>query len=347
MNLKDLLIPRSANIKDALKNLDKTGSQIALIVDSDKLIGIASDGDIRRALLNGETLESDISKAMVRDYHYSENSMTQEDALRRMRQLGIHHIPVIDKNRRILTLYSFDDIIHSTHRPNSVVIMAGGRGSRLGNLTSSCPKPMLTVSGKPMLEVVLQQCIDSGFHKFYISVNYLKQKIIDYFGDGKNWGVDIEYLEESEPLGTAGSLSLITDIQEHPIIVMNCDVLSHVNYNKLLRFHEQGCGAGTMCIREHSIRIPYGTIVTEGGIVKRIEEKPVLRKFINAGIYVINPELLSLVSKNRYLDMTNFLDDMLKIGIRLTAYPLHEFWMDLGHPEDLATIQELWNTSNN
>jgi NDP-sugar pyrophosphorylase family protein len=223
-----------------------------------------------------------------------------------------------------------------------VVLMAGGKGERLRPLTADCPKPMLAIGGKPMLEIILQQCVEAGFKHFYLSVNYLKQQIIDHFGDGSHWGVEVRYLEEHSPLGTGGALGLLPQIPEHPLLVMNGDVLTRVDFKQLMNFHQEHAAEATMCVREHVTQIPYGVVQLNGTNVAGLEEKPLLSHFVNAGIYVLNPSVLALLEPHKACDMPNLLKRTKERGGQVSAFPIHEYWLDIGHPETLQQAHGEW-----
>jgi NDP-sugar pyrophosphorylase family protein len=219
--------------------------------------------------------------------------------------------------------------------------MAGGEGKRMHTLTKNCPKPMLKVGGKPMLEIILEQCVDSGFRKFFISVYHLKEQIMKYFGNGERWGVEIHYLNEEKPLGTAGSLGLLPE-PEQPILVMNGDVLSRVDYAKLIQFHEENSSSATICLREHQTEIPFGVVKVRGGSIESLEEKPLLTHNINAGIYVLNPELISLLNPDQVCDMPELIELGLERKLHMNAFPLHEYWADVGKPSKYEQVNIEW-----
>ncbi len=329
---------------DAMRIIDEGLAQIALVVDQEqRLLGTLTDGDIRRGLLNGETLETPVEKLMNRKYRYVHIGEDRTAILKMMSKEVLHQIPVIDEKGRVVELLILQDMLSAVQvQKNPVVIMAGGKGSRLKQHTTNCPKPMLHVNGKPMLEILVEQCIDSGFRQFYISVNYLKEMIIDYFGDGKKWGVNIDYIIENEPLGTAGSLKMIPKSVREPLLVLNGDVLTKVNLMQILKFHLVHKAAATLCVREHITTIPYGVVKTNGVELTGFEEKPSYQQLVNAGVYVINPKLLSLLGENEYTDMPTLLDRALKEGQRVSVCPIHEYWIDIGRPETLEQAHQEW-----
>lgn len=220
------------------------------------------------------------------------------------------------------------------NKPNKVVIMAGGLGTRMGELTRDVPKPMLDLGGKPVLERIVQAFVSYGFCDISISVNYKQELIRDHFGDGEAWGAQITYLEETERLGTAGSLSLLTDTPEHPIIVMNGDLLTSLNFESLLQFHAERKSPATLCVKECTYRLPFGVVNTFDSQVVSMEEKPLHNFYINAGIYVLDPSLLSFVPKNQYFDITTLFAGLIRDNVSVNSYVINEFWMDIGRYED-------------
>ena len=226
---------------------------------------------------------------------------------------------------------------------NAAVIMAGGKGTRLRPHTEHCPKPMLPVDDKPMLEILLEQCIASGFRQFYLSVNYLKEQIIDHFQDGAQWGVLIEYLVENEPLGTAGSLRLLPDTVKEPFLVLNGDVLTRFNPSQLLHFHNDHQAQATLCVREHALKVPFGVVQTNGVELAGFEEKPTYQHLVNAGVYVIDPQLLPLLPPHQFTDMPQLLESAQASDKRVVVCPIHEYWLDVGRPETLQQAHREWS----
>ncbi len=220
--------------------------------------------------------------------------------------------------------------------------MAGGKGTRLHPHTVTCPKPMIKVGNKPMLEILLEQCIASGLVNFYISVNYLKAQIIDYFQDGSKWGVKINYLIEDEPLGTAGSISLLPKTLKYPFIVMNADVLTKLNPRHLITFHNEHHSKATLCVREHSINIPFGVVKVNGRHLSDFEEKPTFEYLINAGVYILDPSMLSLIPPRTSIDMPNLLRTFQREGHIISVCPIHEYWIDIGNPKSLQEADSSW-----
>jgi len=333
----------SASLREAIAIIDRGTVQIALVTDTDhRLLGTVTDGDIRRGLLRGETLDTPVERVMNRAFRCLPTTARGSEALALMRQELLHQIPIVDAQGRVVRLFLLEELLRPRTLPNAVVLMAGGEGKRLRPLTEDCPKPMLPVGGKPLLEILLEQCIDAGFRHFYLSVNYLKHRIQDHFGDGSRWKVAIQYLEEDRPLGTAGALSLLPQRPVHPLLVMNGDVLTRVDFNQLLRFHAEHQSAATLCVREHTTQIPYGVVHIEDIRVLMLEEKPVLHHYVNAGIYVLNPEVLDLLSPDQPCDMPQLLEQALQHKYGVNAFPIHDYWLDVGHPDTFERANGEW-----
>ena len=345
---KDFLsqcIPADALALDAMKVIEKSLSKIALVVNpSNQLIGTITDGDIRRFLLNGNSTDMSVSDFMNTHYRYINHHEDIDRAFQIMRKEVISQIPVLDASRRIVDLIHISDLSRQTTIQNTVIIMAGGKGTRLGPLTEKCPKPMLKVGDKPMLEILIQQYRDLGFAKLIISVNYLKHMIKDYFGDGSSFGVNIQYLEESQPLGTAGALSLLPEPPQHPFLVINGDVLTRVDARQLLHFHLKENADATLCVREHYIQVPYGVVEADGTKFLGIVEKPKHRYLANAGLYILNPSILQYLKRGTYSDMTSLLQVAHMAQKNITVCPIHEYWIDVGLPETFRQATAEWLT---
>ncbi len=342
MDIRKLTLSLHASIRDAIGVIDLGSARIALVIEADRLVGTLTDGDIRRALLKGFSLDSPIADIMCRNFRYVPANAPVAEALALMQREALNQIPALDAEGRVVHLFLIEDFIKPRKLVNSVVIMAGGEGKRLRPLTHVCPKPMLNVAGEPLLEIILKQCLNSGFESFFFAVNYLKEQIQSYFQDGSAWGASIKYLEENKPLGTAGALSLLPQRPDHPVLVLNCDVLTRVDYTHLLRFHADQKASATLCIREHATRIPYGVVRIENEKVMAFEEKPVLTHYVNAGIYFLNPELLDLVPEDTFFDMPQLLETAAQDGKLVSAFPIHEYWLDVGLPETLKRAHGEW-----
>lgn len=342
---RSLAISASTSLRDAIKVVDGGAVQAALVEDSaGRLIGLLSDGDIRRALLEGVSLSDPAERAMQAAPRILHGKPSLESATTLMQREGLRHVPFVDSSGRLTGLVTTSDLLPAPHIPSApVLIMAGGRGVRMGAVTKSTPKPMVRVGQKPLLETVINRCIASGFTEFYISVGYLKDKIRDYFGDGSDWGIGIKYLEESEPLGTAGALSLLPIKFNSSLVVVNGDVLTNMDLSNMLLFHNERNASATLGVREHAIQIPFGVVESEQSSVTRILEKPVVSHFVSAGVYVLEPEVIRSVPQGQYLDMPDLLSDTIASGHEVSAFPLHEDWLDVGSPENLEVARREWS----
>lgn len=335
MNWKKALISPHDTIKNALEAIGNSSIQLAIIVDNqERLLGIVTDGDIRRAFLDGKVLDEKIGSVMNTNPKTINNGVKKNDAIQMMREFRLFQIPVLDDNRKIVDVLLLDELIRPSKKTNAVVIMAGGLGQRLRPMTENCPKPMLQVGGKPILETIITQFKKFGFHKFYISVNYLSEVITDYFGDGINFDCDITYIFEKEKMGTAGALGLIEEKFEDPFFVMNGDLLTKVNYDQFLEFHFEKNAVATMGVRDYDFQIPYGVVNVKGHQFVGVDEKPIERYFVNAGIYLLDPSVLSVIEPEKPLGMTELFELLNKKGENSSVFPIREFWMDIGRPSD-------------
>lgn len=322
-------------ILKTLEIIDKGARQIALVVDeNDRLLGTVTDGDIRRGLLKGKSLHDPVSDVMNAYPIVASPYDTKEDILALMKLRQLHQIPVVDEDGRILRVEILDDLLRPAKRDNIVVLMAGGLGTRLRPLTHECPKPLLKVGNKPILETILLNFIEHGFYRFYLSVNYKADMIKEYFGDGSRWNVEIRYLHEEKSLGTAGALSLLPEVPDAPFFVMNGDLLTKVNFGQLLDFHRTHRAYATMCVREYDHQVPYGVVRLNRHQLLGIEEKPVQRFFVNAGIYVLEPDTLSLIPENDFFDMPSLFELLVQQEKQTIAFPIREYWLDIGRLAD-------------
>lgn len=327
---------QNATIQHAIQNLDQVGLQIVLVVDSQKkLIGTLSDGDIRRGLLKGLTLQHPIDSVIFRNPLVVPESLQREHVLQLMTVNKIRQIPIVDGDGHVLGLHVWDRLAQPIERKNAMVIMAGGRGTRMHPHTEDCPKPMLRVAGKPMLEHIIQQAKGEGFEDFIISVHYLGHMIEAHFLDGRHLDVRIQYLRESSPLGTAGALSLLASMPEQALVITNGDVLTDIRYGELLDFHERNKADATMAVRLHEWENPFGVVSMNGTQIIGFHEKPVSRSHINAGVYVLSPAVLDLLSHGEHCDMPTLFERAMLSGLQTIAYPMHEPWLDVGRPADL------------
>lgn len=342
------LLPLSSTLQEAIRNLDASGLQIALVVEpGDHLVGTLTDGDIRRGLLRGLGLDSLIESLVHREALVVPPQWSRETVLQLMQANKIHQLPIVNENRCVLGLHLLDELLEPVQRNNLMVIMAGGQGSRLRPHTENCPKPLLPVGGKPMLEHILKRAIAEGFCNFVLAIHYLGDMIEDYFGDGSRWKVHIDYLKEENPLGTAGAIAMLNPRPMTPFVVSNGDVLTDIRYGELLDFHSRHEAVATMAVRRYEWQHPYGVVHTKGVDLIDIEEKPITRSHVNAGVYVLEASTLDALESGESCDMPILFKRLQKLSKRIIVYPVHEPWMDVGRLGDLerARGSELNNPS--
>jgi len=328
-------IPLTATIGEAIRTIEESFAQIALVVNGDHLCGTLTDGDIRRAMLKGMALGDLASAAMNPSPKTAFLGDSRELLAARMRQFHVRQMPIVDSFGALTGLEVVDDLMAPAVMENRVVIMAGGFGKRLSPLTDDCPKPMLLIGGCPILETVLLNLAGYGFRKYSIAVNYKAEMIMDYFGDGSRWGVSIDYLRESKPLGTAGALGLLKERPEQPIVLMNGDILTKVNFNHLLDFHATQESLATMCVRDYQYQVPYGVVKIDGYQILEIQEKPTQKFFVNAGIYALDPGVIDLIPADEPIDMTDLFDKVMAAKLQHAVFPIREYWLDVGRHSDL------------
>ncbi|MEO8261545.1 MAG: nucleotidyltransferase family protein [Pseudolysinimonas sp.] len=326
----------TATVREAIAAIGRSGRQIALVVDeAGHLSGVVTDGDVRRGILDGVELEAAVSEIMNAEPLLLRPEGDEDELVATMERLGIRQVPVLDADGRVTELFSQKRLLHPASTPTPVVLMAGGRGQRLYPLTKDVPKPMLPVGGVPLIEIILRNLAAQGFTNVFISVNYLADQIIDHIGDGSRLGLTVEYLHEEKPLGTAGALAALNGRIHHPLVVMNSDLLTQVDVRRMLRFHAKEGSAATVGVREHAFEIPYGVVNLSGSTVESMVEKPMHRSLVNAGMYVLDPLALELLQPEEYADMPTLLSRIMETGRSVSAFPIHEPWLDVGRPEDL------------
>ncbi|MDD3363417.1 MAG: nucleotidyltransferase family protein [Syntrophomonas sp.] len=332
---KKVCISPDTTIVKAIEIIDQAALQIALVInDKGQLLGTVTDGDIRRSILRHLSLEEPVNKIMNTAPRFVYREQSRQKAILLMKNSKLRQIPIVDEYQRLVGLEIADEILSPPPRDNWVILMAGGLGKRLNPLTEICPKPLLKVGDKPVLETILESFIVQGFKHFYISVNYKAEMIIEHFGDGSNWGVEIKYLHEKTGLGTAGALCLLSARPEEPLILMNGDILTKINSGQLLDFHKKNRTEATICVKEQQSQIPYGVVTIDKNRLKNIEEKPVRSFFINAGLYVFNPGVLDYVPDDSYFDIPDLLKILLKNGKEIGIFPIREYWIDIGRFDD-------------
>jgi dTDP-glucose pyrophosphorylase len=325
------------SIREAMRVINDNWRELALVTDGElRLAGVITDGDIRRGLLAGLTLEAPASSVMTRRYVSVTPGADRAAILDLMKARSIRHVPVLDTECRLVGIHFLEALIGSAEKPNAAVIMAGGEGRRLRPLTDVRPKPMMEVAGRPILERIVLHLVGFGIKRIFISVNYLSDAVKAHFGNGERFGCSVEYLDEPEPLGSGGALSLLPSTLSEPILAMNGDLLSRFDVSRLLD-HHRDCGAeATIVARHHTVDIPFGVLETSGGRLKSLLEKPSAHYLINAGIYVLNPESLGRVPKSRVFPKTPRFEAMLAQGREIAVYRMEEDWIDIGRVEDLA-----------
>jgi dTDP-glucose pyrophosphorylase len=329
------ILPSGSTIKQAINALNENSQKIVLVIDESKrLIGTISDGDIRRGLLRNLNLSDTVNEIISRNSIVTTLGKDLNDIIDLMTINKIQQVPIIDNNENIVGLYIWENETNSNVRKNLFVVMAGGKGTRLLPQTQNYPKPMLEVSGKPMLEHIILRAKKEGFFKFVIAVHYFGNIIEEYFGDGKRFDIQIEYLKEESPLGTAGALSLLNPQPDLPFVLTNGDVLSDIRYGELLDFHIENQAAATMAVKIHEWQNPYGVVLTNGIDVIGYQEKPISLSKINAGVYVLSPNVLSSLVHNTPIDMPNLLENIQANCERVVAYSIHEDWADIGLPSE-------------
>jgi dTDP-glucose pyrophosphorylase len=332
---KNTVLPFNSTIQDAITNLERFSMQIVLVVGKNgELLGTISDGDIRRGLLQEKVINDPISSIIHSKPFVVPINVNREIVLNIMEINKIHQVPIVDADNKVIGLHLWDQVVNSINRPNLMVIMAGGVGSRMGSHTESCPKPMLELRGRPMLEHIIERAKLEGFKRFVISLNYLGRMIEDYFGSGEDFNVEIEYTREDSPLGTAGALSLINPIPDEPFVITNGDVISDIRYGKVLDFHKQNNAAATMAVRLQEWQNPFGVVNIDELKITGFTEKPVDRSYINAGVYVLEPKSLASLTYGSVCDMPTLFQRLSEKGLMTIAYAMHEEWLDVGRPYD-------------
>jgi dTDP-glucose pyrophosphorylase/predicted transcriptional regulator len=338
---QSILVNPGAKLEDAIAVLDREGLRIVLVVDGERrLLGTLTDGDVRRALLRHVPMAAPVEDAMFSSPQVALRSWSKERILALMEKQGLLQVPILDDERRVVGLETLHGLLQKRHKDNPVFIMAGGLGSRLQPLTNGCPKPLLKIGDKPILDLIVENFVTAGFQRFFISTHYMPHMIRDHVGDGSRWGVHVRYVHEEQPLGTAGALGLLPhDAIDLPLLMMNGDLLTNLNFHNLLAFHETHASAATMCVREYEHRVPYGVVESDGHRISGMIEKPVHRYFINAGIYLLQPQVVRSVQPGRHLDMPELLQEQIAQGRSVTMFPIHEYWLDIGRLEDFQRAQ--------
>jgi dTDP-glucose pyrophosphorylase len=328
---KNILVHNQLTIKEALLKLDQTALQILLVVDADDmLLGTITDGDIRRGLLKGMGLYEAIESIVYATPTVGNISESNQEIIKKAINAKIHQIPIVDSSNKVVGLKEIDELLQPEIKPNGVVLMVGGLGTRLHPLTKDTPKPMLKVGDKPILHTIVERFASDGFVNIVMCVNYKAEAIQNYFGNGEKFGVQIEYVLEQERMGTAGALSLLKTRPGEPFFVMNGDLLTNVNFESLLDYHQTHLAMATMCVREYDFQVPYGVVNIDGHKVTAIVEKPVHKFFVSAGIYMLSPKVLDLIPNGEYYDMPTLFEKLIAQNQNTVSFPIHEYWLDIG-----------------
>jgi len=344
----ELLLKPSDTLETAIQRLHAGGKRISLVVDENrKLLGTVTDGDIRRSLIKHVTMDCSVTEVMNNTPSTALASESSDLIMSKMKRRDLLSIPLVDNYGILVGLETLQHLLEKRRYDNPVFIMAGGFGTRLHPLTEKKPKPLLNIGNRPILETIIKQFIEAGFHKFYISTHYKAEMIRDHFGDGSSMDVNIEYLHEEKPLGTAGSLGLLPgSMSDLPIIMMNGDLLTKVNFEHLLDFHQEQTSLATMCVREYDFQVPYGVVEIKEQHVTTIVEKPVQKFFVNAGIYVLDQKLINKIDGKSYLDMPNLLEAQIENGQKVSVFPIHEYWLDIGRMEEYESAHQTFESES-
>ena len=348
-DLEHLLVSPDDSIRQAIACIDRghQGHGIALVVDEGRrLLGTITDGDVRRAMLAGVSLDASVSVILERKVgtQYPRPVTAQvgaerEELLDLMRQHVLRQIPILNGEGRVVDLVLLNDLITTNELPLQAVIMAGGLGMRLRPLTEDLPKPMLLVGGKPLMERVIEQLRQVGIHRVNVMTHYKSEKIVDYFGDGQAFGVELNYVNEDHPLGTGGALGLMPQPQE-PLLMINGDILTQVDFGAMLAFHQENHALMTIAVRRYEVQVPYGVIECEGVRVRQLQEKPQVGFLVNAGIYLLEPAVFQFIPQNTSFNMTDLIQWLLDAGRIVVSFPIREYWLDIGQHADYEQAQE-------
>jgi dTDP-glucose pyrophosphorylase len=334
--LADLVLDEGKTIRDAMTLLNVNAREVVLVRDTaGRISGLITDGDIRRGLLAGATLQSPVTAMMRREFFAVGPEIDRAAVLDLMKARMFYHVPVLDKEHRLVAMHFLRDLIGAGRKPNIAVVMAGGKGTRLRPMTEALPKPMIEVAGRPILERVVLHLVGHGIQHIHLAVNYKAKIIEQYFGDGSTFGCKIEYLRETAPLGTAGALSLLPSRPPHPFFVLNGDIVTDVDLTAMLCAHIENNYSATMGVGSYQVQVPFGTVTERGGQLLSIEEKPTANFLVNRGIYVLDPSSLDYVPEDSEFLMTTLFEMLLEAKRSVGVYEFHNYWLDVGLPDDL------------
>jgi len=339
-DIENLCLTADSTLREVMSLIDRESLGIALVVEDNGVFErTITDGDIRRAILNGNDLNTPVSQ-LPRPTHPPTTAVVGTSLSRQrelMREHEIRHLPILNEDGTVLSL-SISDELETPAMPLQAVIMAGGFGTRLRPLTDNTPKPMLPVGGKPLIQRTVENLERAGVRQINITTHYLPEKITGHFGNGDRFGVDISYVSEDEPLGTAGALRLMDDVDE-PMLVINGDILTEIDYRSLTRFHRKHNAALSVGVRQYDMEVPYGVVEADGGIVTGLREKPRFNFLINAGIYLLEPFVRRYVPQDGRYDMTDLIEALLADGETVVGFPITEYWLDIGKHDDFERAQ--------
>jgi dTDP-glucose pyrophosphorylase len=339
--IDDVSVGPNDTLRHTIGVLDSNRRQFALVIDGSKrLLGLVTDGDIRRALLRGSTVESPTAEVMNPHPRTAPDTATNQQLFEMMADASVRHMPVVTSGGIVTGFATLDEYVTPEILSTPVVLMAGGKGQRLYPLTKDVPKPMLPVGGTPIIGIILERIRTLGFRDVRISVNYLAEIIEEYVGDGSRFGLRVQYIHETHPLGTAGALGALQGAISEPFLVMNADLITHVDLRDLVDFHNKHDAEATVGVREHVIEVPFGVVNVENSFVTGLTEKPLHRSMVSAGIYCLSPATLDRLTADEYCDMPTLLTQVMESGHNVAAFPIHESWLDVGRPEDLSRARD-------
>ncbi|MDY2763062.1 nucleotidyltransferase family protein [Campylobacter sp.] len=332
--IDEIKINQNASIKEALEVIDKGAIKVAVVLSDDGLLlGMLSDGDIRRALLKGMSLDDSIAGIINKHPVVANINDTKERILELANEKKLHQIPIIS-NGKLIGIQDIREFLAPKNKPNKVILMVGGLGTRLRPLTNDVPKPMLDVGNKPILHTIVENFAKYGYTDIIMCVNYKSEIIKEYFGNGDKFGVKIEYVLESKRMGTAGALSLLQKRPKDDFFVMNGDLLTNVNFEYLHEYHKDSNALASICIRKYEMQVPYGVVNVRANKVTSIEEKPTQSFFVSAGIYMFSPIVLDFIPKGVFYDMPTLFSELLKHDFPIHPFPIREYWLDIGRMDE-------------
>lgn len=324
-------------ISDCFSVLDKAGIGVLAVCDEQrKLLGIVTDGDIRRALMKKQPLDEPCLSIAGKHPLTATEGISLLEALHLMnhgKTFLVHHLPIVDREGHLVDLLLRSDLQNVDTPSVRAVVMAGGFGTRLRPLTDDTPKPMLPLGDRPVMEHIIGQLKDAGISRVNVTTHYLSDKIKSHFGDGSDFGVSIGYVEEQSPLGTAGSLSMV-EAGDETILVINGDIMTNVDFRTMAAFHREHAAEMTVGVRQYELKVPYGVLKCDDMVVTAIQEKPTIKLFVNAGIYLMEPHVHALIPHDVRYDMTDLMAHLIEAGKRVVSFPIIEYWMDIGHIND-------------